>query len=212
MDKVFSAPNGNMAHMPALLLNPKQVTKDRLLGPRITQTDIPVVLRNAVFGTENPKFTFARKTRQGLKRYYFSSDFEKTYVTDDARIDFCKIRPCWRPVFDCVDSHALVIKAIGELYASSKSCKTVSTQWIENVKVARLDGNFDTMNLRVGLYIASPIEAILCFALFDPIDIENINLLQEGDEEKVEEEMVGEVEEEDADFLMSELIVDALSH
>ena len=76
MDKVLSAPNGNMAHMPALLLNPKQVTKDRLLGPRITRTDIPIVLRNAVFGTENPKFTFARKTRQGLKRYYFSSDFE----------------------------------------------------------------------------------------------------------------------------------------
>lgn len=211
MDKVLSAPNGNMAHTPALLLNPKQVTKDRLLGPRITRTDIPIVLRNAVFGTENPKFTFARKTRQGLKRYYFSSDFETTYVTDDARIDFCKIRPCWRPVFDCVDSHALVIKAIGELYASSKSCKTVSTQWIENVKVARLDGAFDTMNLRVGLYIASPIEAVLCFALFDLIDIENINLLQEEDEEKVEE-VVGEVEEEDADSLMSQLIADALSH
>ena len=54
------------------------------------------------------------------------------------------------------------------------------------MKVARLDGAFDTMNLRVGLCIASPIE-VLCFALFDLIDIENINLLQEEDEEKVEE-------------------------
>ena len=78
------------------------------------------------------------------------------------------------------------------------------------MKVARLDGAFDTMNLRVGLYIASPIEAVLCFALFDPIDIENINLLQEEDEEKVEE-VVGEVEE-DEDSLMNQLIADALSH
>ena len=211
MDKILSAPNGNMSHIPTLLLNPEKVTKDRLLGPRIMLRDIPEKLREAVFGPENKtvKFAFARKTCRGLKRYYFTHDFEETYVTDDARIDFCKIRPCWRPVFDHVDSHALVIKAIGEAYASCKRCKTVSTQWIEDVKVARLDGMFDTMNLRLGLYIESPVEATLCFALFDPIekDISNLKLLQEAavdsccDDTKVS-----------SNITMNQLIEDALLH
>ena len=161
-----------MSHVPGLTSIPKKITKDRLLGSRMKSEEITESLRQAVFEgtTSTSMLTFARTTRKGLKRYYFSSDFERKYVTDDARVDFCKIRPCWRPIFDHAESHARIMKAIGEVYATCRHCKTPTVRDIMDIKVARIDGKFDTMNVRLGLYIESAIEATLCFALFDPLD------------------------------------------
>lgn len=166
LDDVFN--RKGMNHIVPFMFARGEVKKSDLIGPRSSVKDIPQCLIEHVALTashEPSSYVFGKRTDRGLKSYYFSSDFERDFVTDEEFKDITKKRPCWRPVFDDDNSHAQVIKAIGELYSVAHDVDGNPPIRHLRVQAVKRSGERLIVDITMGLHIASDVESMLLFAL-----------------------------------------------